>query len=250
MAGQHHLEIRGYCPICEKDALFIARGPWYRGSLSCTTCTNGSMPRERALAHVLNRECAGWRRMAIHESSPLNRGISIKLRRECEKYIGTHYFAGREPGSLVDGFRNEDLEHQTFESESIDLVITLDVTEHLLHPEKMFREIYRTLKPGGVYISTFPIRKWLVEPATRLAEVNADGIIRHLKTPPEYHGSPINKEGSLVTYDYGYDIHQAIAEWAPFSVEITRFSDRRQGIIGEYTEVAVCRKPQATADSK
>jgi hypothetical protein len=34
-----------------------------------------------------------------------------------------------------------------------------------------------------------------------------------------------------------------LAYWVPFSVEISRFSNRRMGILGEYTEVICCEKP-------
>jgi len=40
--------------------------------------------------------------------------------------------------------------------ESFDLVITLDVFEHVLRPAKAFAEIARTLKPGGAHIYTVP----------------------------------------------------------------------------------------------
>ncbi|WP_262296545.1 hypothetical protein [Microvirga sesbaniae] len=65
---------------------------------------------------------------------------------------------------------------------------------------------------------------------------------------PEYHGNPADPSdpegGSLVTYRYGYDVADLIAEWAPFDVEIRRFNDRTHGIIAEFTEVIVCRKRQ------
>jgi hypothetical protein len=66
--------------------------------------------------------------------------------------------------------------------------------------------------------------------------------VEFLKDPPEYHGNPIDGKGALVTWDYGYDVHKLIASWAPFAIEITRFSDRHLGILGEYTEVILCRK--------
>jgi SAM-dependent methyltransferase len=171
----------------------------------------------------------------------VERGISRKLARECRHYISSHFFPDSPFGRVVNGYRNENIEQQTFESETFDLVVSLDVTEHVFHPDMMFKEIYRTLRPGGFYISTFPIRKWLVEPTTARARLTTEGKIEHL-IEPEYHGNPINGDGALVTYDYGYDIYQMIPHWTPFEVEISRFSNRRLGILGEYTEVIVCRK--------
>jgi SAM-dependent methyltransferase len=241
-AEPHLLEIDGYCPICEAPARFVARTKWYRGSLFRQSCVNGSSPRERALAHVLHRELPHWRTVAIHECSPMNRGVSMKIRAEAANYVGTHYFPDRPFGAVVDGWRNENIEKTTFPDESFDLVLSLDVTEHVFDPGAMFRDIYRTLRPGGLYVSTFPVRKWLAESAVPLARLRPDGGVDFLKDPPEYHGNPIDGKGSLVTWDYGYDIHLLIAYWAPFAVEVSRFNDRHLGILGEYTEVFLCRK--------
>lgn len=241
----HYLEIKGYCPICESEATFVARGPWYRGTLFCRSCENGSSPRERALAHVLRREMPNWRDAAIHECSPMNRGISMKMQREAKNYVGSHYFPDKPFGSTVEGWRNENIESTTFEDDTFDLVVTLDVTEHVFGVDRMFADIWRTLKPGGMYISTFPIRKAQVEPQIPLANLLPDGTIEFLKQPPEYHGNPIDNKGALVVWDFGYDIHQTIPKWAPFGVEISRFNDYHQGILGEYTEVMVCRKGAA-----
>lgn len=236
-----NLTIEGYCPICEKAATFISKNRWLRGGLYCQSCKNGSVPRERALALVLGRKRPDWRNLAIHESSPAERGVSIKLRDECKNYVGSHYFPDSPFGQIVRGFRNESLERQTFPDETFDAVVTLDVFEHVFEPGKMIKEIYRTLKPGGLYICTFPIRKYQVESHKPRVHRSADGVLTYLEEP-EIHGNPVNGEGALVTFDYGYDIHQMLAYWAPFTVEITHFADRGMGILGEYTEVITCEK--------
>jgi SAM-dependent methyltransferase len=241
LADDYLLTYDGDCPICEKPTTFTSKDRWLRGGLTCKSCTNGSVPRERALAHVLNRTRPGWRNLAIHESSPANRGISHKMGAECKNYIGSHYYPDKNFGEMVNGFRNESLEEQTFSDELFDIVVTLDVFEHVFQPGKMIKEIYRTLKPGGIYISTFPIRKYLVTSHHPRVRKEADGSLTHLDTP-EIHGNPVSGEGALVTFDYGYDIHNMLAYWVPFEVEISRFNNRRLGILGEYTEVIVCAK--------
>jgi SAM-dependent methyltransferase len=236
------LEIDGYCPICEHAARFVAKDKWLRGALVCSTCENGSVPRERALAYVLNRVAPDWRGLHVHESSPATRGISAKIRRECEGYVGSHFFPDHPLGAIVQGYRNEDLQAQTFADNQFDIVITLDVFEHVFEPGKVIREIHRTLKSGGLYICTFPIRKHQVDSHIPRARMKPDGAVEHLVEKPEYHGNPINSEGVLVTFDYGYTIHQMISSWADFDVEISRFSKQDMGILGEYTEVIACTK--------
>ncbi len=47
---------------------------------------------------------------------------------------------------MVDDHYNEDLENQTFQNESFDIVITQDVMEHIYDPGKAFAEVARTFK--------------------------------------------------------------------------------------------------------
>jgi SAM-dependent methyltransferase len=230
---------RGFCPVCSEPTTFVSTDPWFRDHLRCDRC--GSIPRERAVALVLRSVAHDWRNMRVHECSPGGRGISAKIARECAAYIGTNYNPNFPLGAQVDQFRNENFENQTFPDAQFDLVLSLDVTEHLFNPAAAYRETFRTLKRGGTYVHTFPIDKWQTEAAVACAELHA-GEIRHLREP-EYHGNPIDERGSLVTFRYGYEIYQRIQEWAEFDVSIIRFSDRTHGILGEYTDVVVCRKP-------
>ena len=230
----------GNCPICHRNTTFRAQDKWFRDYLICTTCADGSYPRERALFLTIEDECPNWRDLRIHESSPLMRGASPVLAHECRDYVATYFFPGVPPGDLHRGFRCEDLECQTFADESFDIVISQDVMEHVLNPERAYQEVWRTLRPGGVYIHTTPIYKDLVA-SQRRADRRADGSIHHL-FEPEYHGNPIDDAGALVTFHFGYDLADLIAEWADFDVEIRRFNDRTHGIVAEFSDVIICRK--------
>lgn len=232
----------GFCPICQKHASFQASGEWFRGRLICSTCPNGSVPRERALALVLEETFPHWRYLQIHESSPISRGISVKLAREARHLVQTQFYPDLPRGSTEREFRNEDLQKLTFEDRAFDLFISLDVLEHIPDPEACINEIWRTLKPGGAMISTWPVRNNQVDAVERRVVFNHDGTLTHLK-PEEWHGNPVSDKGALVTVDYGYDIHKKIAEWKPFDVRVYRFADATHGILGEYTEVFLARRP-------
>jgi SAM-dependent methyltransferase len=228
----------GYCPICEGEVEFVATTPWYRESLSCLGCR--SVPRERALALVLSRRFPHWREMAIHESSPARRGISPKIAKECRSYTPTQFFPNEALGVVIRGFRNENLERQTFKAQQFDLVVTLDVMEHVNRPAYVFHEIMRTLKPGGAYIFTVPTYKGKVN-TERRALYNENGEVEHL-AKPEYHGNPVDDAGSLVTFHYGYDLPEFIHKWCGADVEVLRFHDHHHGIIGDFTEVYVATR--------
>jgi SAM-dependent methyltransferase len=229
----------GYCPVCERETHFIAYGEWLRDHYLCQQC--GSIPRERALFTVMERVVPAWRSLRIHESSPGRPESSRRLEAECPGYIATHYFPASEPGTTVNGFRSENLEKLTFRDESFDLVITQDVMEHVLDPAAGFREIARTLAPGGHHIFTTPIAPSMPmsQPRARRA---ADGQIEYL-APPEYHGNPIDPQGALVTMQFGADIARLVEQSSGLATTIQRPIDPHRGIVGEYLEVMVSAKP-------
>lgn len=229
----------GFCPICEAPTEYTAKHNWYRDHLFCALCK--SVPRERAVALMLLERLPHWRELAIHESSPTGRGVSVKMRQQGKHYTATQYFPDRPSGEIINGYRNENLEQQTFADAAFDLVVTLDVMEHVNKPELCVQEIYRTLKSGGLYIFTAPTYKHRVE-SVRRALFKDDGSIEHYAEPPEYHGNPVDPNGSLVTFHYGYDLPTLIAGWAPFDVRVTRFHDPWHGIMGEHTETYLCEK--------
>jgi hypothetical protein len=217
----------GYCPICEAAREFHAVSDtemadhylphWFRNDLRCTECKGP--PRERAIAHVLNKIRPAWRSLVIHESSPGGWAFSAKLRRQCPGYVASQYDPSFAFGEQhVSGkWRNENLEAQTFEDGIFDIVITQDVFEHVFHPGRAAREIARTLKPGGLCLMTVPIVRHFGA-SERRASLTPEGIVHHL--PEQYHGNPIADGRSLVTIDWGYDIgtYLTAAAGIPFVV--------------------------------
>lgn len=236
-----HADFLGQCFACQSTVRYSASGPWFRSTLRCPRCD--SVVRERAVAAKVITLLPTWRELAIHEVAPASRAFALRLQAECPGYVASHWFPSETRGATIKGYRNENIEDQSFENDRFDCVISLDVTEHIFRPDAAYREVFRTLRPGGYYIHTFPIEKRQAEAVIDRARLLQNGTVEHLVAKPEYHGNPIDLGGSLVTKNYGYDIGQQIAEWTPFDVEISRFWDRTRGLIGAYTEVVVCRKP-------
>lgn len=239
------LKNAGYCPTCDQKVTFVAHDPWLRDHYCCSSCN--SLPRERALMLTIENYFPNWRELTIHESSPVDRGASRRLRQECSDYIPSQYFPKEKPGNAVGKFRNENLEALTFTDESIDLHITQDVLEHIFRPSKAFKEIARTLRPGGAHIFTVPIVNKF-QPSKLRARINDDDRIVHLE-PPVYHGNPISEEGSLVTVDWGFDISQRIFEACGLFTHLVYIDDISKGIRAEYIEVLVTLKPEKVSRS-
>jgi SAM-dependent methyltransferase len=226
----------GYCPICRKVTVFFSRNEWLRDHYICFRCR--SIPRYRALFEVLERYFPGWRdTLSIHESSASG-ASSDSISHQCRNYVATYYFPDAEPGRMHRGFRCENLEAQTFADESFDLVITQDVLEHVLHPEKALAEIARTLRPGGAHLFTVP---WYYWQKTEIRAVERDGTMEH-RLPPVYHGNPIDSAGSLVVTDWGFDMADRISRWSGLVTTVIRIHEPLKGIEAEFNEVFISQK--------
>ncbi len=229
----------GFCPICDGQTLFVEFGPWLRDQYLCLRCR--SIPRNRALFHVLTEQFPGYRSLRIHESSPCG-PASARLARDCPGYVPSQYYPGALSGSVKDGFINENLEKMTFPDNSFDLTITQDVMEHVLHADMAFTEIARTLKPGGAHIFTLPL---YCRPETKVRAVaTGDGI--DFLEEKEFHGNPVDAAGSLVVREWGPDLTDYIRLCSGMTTTTYRIADRKLGIDGEFLEVFVSRKDRVT----
>jgi len=229
----------GYCLTCDSHVTFSAQNEWLRDNYLCSNC--GSIPRERALIACIEKFYPNWRDCSIHESSPAIRGASLKLKQHCVDYQATQFFPMLPPGAIhQSGWRNENLERQTFADQSFDLVITQDVIEHVFNPAQAFAEIARTLKPNGAHIFTVPIvnRQY---PSELCAYKTNEGQIVYLREA-EYHGNPVDDKGALVVMNWGYDICDFILKTSGLYTTIIIIDDLSLGIRAEYIEVLVSRK--------
>lgn len=229
---------QGYCPCCEQSVTFRSESSWLRDYFICDNC--GSIPRERALIVVLEKYYPNWKDLNIHESSPGNRGASVKLKKNVKKYIASQYFPTMPFGSNVKGWLNQNLEEQTFQDESFDIVITQDVMEHVYNPEKAFTEIARTLKKGGSHIFTVPIVNKHKKSEVWATKGN-DGAPIFTNTP-EWHGNVVDEKGSPVTMHWGFDIVKFIEEKTGLQTIIEHIDNLDYGIRSELIEVLVSRK--------
>ena len=210
-------------------------GIWLRDQYFCARCL--SIPRFRALVRVLNTRFPRWRELDIHESSPAG-SSSEKLARECRGYLASHFFPDVAPGTMVGGYRSENLERQTFADASFDLVVTQDVFEHVLEPRAAFAEVARTLRPGGAHVFTVP---WYYWKPTLVRARRENGTVVH-DSPPDYHGNPIDARGSLVVTEWGSDFLDRIERWTGMRTTVEHIFDAHQGICGEFGEVLVSEK--------
>jgi len=183
-----------------------------------------------------------WRTLNVHESSPAQGGVSLRLQRECSGYTASFYDPTVPLGGIHPerGYRCENIEALTFPEASFDLFLTQDVFEHIFHPNRAIKEIDRVLKPGGAYIMTVPI-VMKSSPSQRRAKIDEHGNIVNLKDA-QYHGNPINERGILVTIDWGYDLLTYLSYHSSLHCTMVYIDDLSRGIRAEFIEVIVCSK--------
>jgi len=127
----------------------------------------------------------------------------------------------------------------TFEENSLDLMMTQDVFEHVMNPAAAFKEISRVLKPGGGHVFTMPWYPKLKKTVQRVRM--SDNQIEFLEEPI-YHGNPIDAKGSLVTYDWGIDFTDFIYRNSGMFTTIYLVNDKKMGLEAEFLEVFISRK--------
>ncbi|MCU1591254.1 MAG: Methyltransferase type 11 [Frankiales bacterium] len=228
----------GSCPACGHRTLFVEVGPWLRDQYRCLRCQ--SVPRHRALLVALEEELPDWRTRTVLEPA-FSGPASSRIAKEAASYTGTHFFPGVERGAVHRGFRVEDLHELTFADGSFDLVVTQDVFEHVLEPDRAFAEIARVLRPGGAHVFTVPVWPDLTESVVR-ARRGSDGAVEHV-LPQMFHGDPVSN-GALVVTDWApADLLAYIEDVSGMSSRYWRVVDRSRGIDGEHLEVVLSRKP-------
>ncbi|MEC0227962.1 class I SAM-dependent methyltransferase [Paenibacillus alba] len=112
-------------------------------------------------------------------------------------YFCFEYFQDVKTGEYISGIMSNNLEQLTFKDDSFDIVISQDVLEHVLNPDKAFIEINRVLKRNGHHVFTVPLH----EDRKTKSRINSR---------PIYHGDPLSEHGSLVITDWGSDITEIV----------------------------------------
>lgn len=231
---------KGYCPICEGASRFRATHTWYRDYYLCEKC--GTCPRQRAMAVILTQLLPNWRKLSMHEGSP----CIPYFGEQCKNYSCSYYFADVPPGACQPGTdrRCENFEALTYEDNTFDIFMHMDVLEHVFNPGASVREAMRVLKPGGLHIFTVPKNKRLLksEPRATLE----DGAVNHLKDV-QYHGDPKDEAGVLVTWDYGADFEDLMSARSGYLISTFILRDRRYGLDGDYLEVFFSWKTKENA---
>lgn len=198
LANSHHLfgsRIR-ICGCCNRLSIIASFSEGEEVKLCLRCLANFRYELLASEMRKLPLHTAGFTVMELDHRSPL-----IPILSQASTYHRTYYSADDARGSYrLDGSRCEDITQLTFPDNSIDLIVSSDVLEHVPDGPAAFRETYRVLKPGGMHLFTVPT----YEKTVKRAEI-VGGKISFL-IEPEYHSDPLNPAGILAFWDYGKDL--------------------------------------------
>jgi SAM-dependent methyltransferase len=228
---QHRL---GRCTVCGRLTIFFCLDrDSFRNSMICLFCRSASRNRHVAQA-ILDIVGGGGTSIA---DLPATGEITIYntaeddcfsgVLRDYDSYFSSCYKDGLAPGTEISPRTScQNIEALTYADGSFDFVITEDVFEHVRHPEKGFREIFRVLRPGGYHIFTVPFH--FDRPTLTRVDTTGDEDVHLL--PPEYHGDPLR--GTILAYrTFGIELFEHLnAIGFETRVNFSTFADRRYGI--------------------
>ncbi len=185
------------CGACNRLSMFVAIGQSEEFQL-CVRCQANL--RYEMLGRYFRNPAIDLKTLDILEldpNSPLR-----PLLCGARNYTRSFFRPGVKPGTRrPDGVVCEDITALTFGDESLDVIVSSDVLEHVPDPAAGFRESARVLRRGGVHVFTVPPRA-----VTRQRALLKGGRIVHVAGPPEYHRDPLDPNGVLVFWDYGPDL--------------------------------------------
>ncbi len=209
---QNEWVLPGWCEVCEHPAFFSIdwlysdqQTPNYRERLICPSC--GLNNRQRFVL--------AWIKKEVIRRAPFSLRIYLYEQvtpffQAAQKHLKGHPLTGSEylgfdkcSGETINGIRHEDAMALSFADNSMDLIISNDVLEHVPDYRRALAESARVLTSGGRLVFSIPFY-----PQAELSRPRAileNGTLRHV-LPEQYHGNPVSEKGSLVFHDFGWDV--------------------------------------------
>jgi SAM-dependent methyltransferase len=232
------------CPVCGSRGFvegFDTKPMNLRETGRCSAC--GATNRQRQMAFVVRQAFAtitgsqkpslktvaaldGFVIYNTEAKGPIHSQLAAMDGYLCSEYFGDEY----KSGDIVDGVVHQDLMALSFPDESIDMVLSSDVLEHVPDPYRAHKEVWRVLRPGGSHVFTVPFHQHRHLDDTR-AYLNDDGRVVQVKEPI-YHLDPVRPaEGVLVYTIFSLEMLVRLRRLG-FVTNLYRLHSPRHGILG------------------
>ncbi|MBC7962536.1 MAG: methyltransferase domain-containing protein [Steroidobacteraceae bacterium] len=231
----------GFCFVCGHEVAFHtdlmygfsqpdgSHTPNWRERVVCPECQLNN--RMRAAIHLFHLLCAPTPESHLYITEQTTPFFAW-CQHHYPHVIGSEYLGDILPTGTTDshGIRNESLTALSFTDNQFDAILSFDVIEHIPDYLQAFRECLRCLKPGGTMFFTVPFNHQSQHHIVR-AELDEAGQIHHL-LPPEYHGDPINANGCLCFYHFGWELLEQLRGLGFRDVAAYFYWSQRFGYLG------------------
>ena len=191
------------CGICRWTGEQFA-APYHSEMATCPRC--GSIARDRFLMHCFVSNVRRPRGLRVLETSPrLGHEYRIMMRRHF-RYTASDFDLSAHEGDI-----RIDLQQIELPDESIDVLLTPHVLEHVPDTKRALAEINRVLSPGGHMFLQVPL---------------CNGTTR-VPSTPEFHA-----DNTPVFFNFGWDLTHRLRE-AGFTTTLLVTEEWRRMICGE-----------------
>lgn len=245
--------LNGFCTYCNKPSSFKVDWlhknndiPNFRERMICEHCRLNNRIRfistfTRELINDLAKDQTKSLDIYCHENITTFFKLIEKEHSKKHNVSGSEYLGhDKSNGYYYSGIRHEDIQKSSFNNESFDLIISQDVLEHVPSLEKSLKEVYRTLKVGGLFLFSIPFDLNIKKTQSR-AILLEDNTIEYID-PPVYHGNPVDTKGSLVFHDFGTDLFDIIKSIGFKELVIVSYYNFFYGHIGGTTQFCFLAK--------
>lgn len=243
---QEAFRIPGYSYTAKKQVDFVVdfqHSPGdgtvnWRESVCCPeTYFNNRM---RATFHLFDMEMDAYPDSKIYITEQIT-PIYDYFYRNYQHVTGSEFLGDKVPFGTCDdrGIRNETLCDISFPTGSFDIVICLDVLEHIPDYETAFKECARVLKPGGRMMWSVPFVP--AAPNNIVRATVAGGQVKH-HHPPEYHGNPLSEAGSLCFTHFGWEMLEQMKRAGFSNVYALGYQSLEFGYLGYEQFIFVAQK--------
>ncbi|EOD20828.1 hypothetical protein EMIHUDRAFT_241769 [Emiliania huxleyi CCMP1516] len=141
--------------------------------------------------------------------------------------------------------QHEDLHALSYATESVDLLLSSEVFEHLHSPYAAFSSVYRVLRHGGKHLFTTPFSGLARD--TQFSRRHANGTIVHPPNGATYHGNPNPQAagggGSLLYTHFGQEMVSSLCSMG-YDVNMWEVDAPEMGITGDGALVFEATKPR------
>ncbi|HTQ96950.1 MAG TPA: methyltransferase domain-containing protein [Candidatus Acidoferrum sp.] len=183
--------VTGRCPICGPTYFAVLKpDPFTTRCIKCrATVTNLS------IISAIEKTIGSARGKTAFEMSSY--GATWRyLRDTCAEFHFSEYFPGHKSGEWINGIRNEDATHLSFENETFDVITSNQVFEHIFEDRKAYQECFRTLKDDGSLLFTVPMHNTpRTEQVARLKNEQIEWL-----SAPEFHSSRTTGPNSVPVF--------------------------------------------------